>query len=49
MSKKWGFTKWNKEEFAKGMAEGTIAKDGNNAQARPAHGPLAAWKAQQSA
>ena len=49
VSKKWGFTKWNREEFETGLAQGTIAPDGNGAQARAPHGPLAVWKSQQSA
>jgi large subunit ribosomal protein L10e len=48
VSKKWGFTKWNREDFEKGIADGTIVPDGNGAQARNNHGPLSAWKAQKA-
>jgi large subunit ribosomal protein L10e len=47
VSKKWGFTKWDREDFSKGMADGSIAADGAGAQARPPHGPLSVWKSRQ--
>ncbi len=49
VSKKWGFTKWDRPDFEKGLAEGTIVPDGNNAQAKNNHGPLADWKARKEA
>lgn len=44
MSKKWGFTKYDREKFEEMKAEGRLAPDGCNVQYRPEHGPLADWK-----
>merc|ERR1712130_830862 len=46
VSKKWGFTKFDKEEFAEGLKTGKIVTDGVGCQYRPDHGPLARWKKQ---
>merc|ERR1719208_79937 len=43
-SKKWGLTKFDKEEFAEGIKTGRIVTDGVGCQYRPDHGPIAAWK-----
>lgn len=44
MSKRWGFTKYDREDYEKLKAEGTLAADGVNVKYRPQHGPLDAWK-----
>lgn len=44
VSKKWGFTKFDKEEYEKGRADGSIAPAGVHAKYYPNHGPLDAWK-----
>ena len=44
VSKKWGFTKFDKEVYEKGRADGSIIPAGVHAQYHPSHGPLAAWK-----
>merc|ERR1712083_169477 len=46
VSKKWGFTKFDREEFAEGLKTGKIVTDGVGCQYRPDHGPLARWKKQ---
>merc|ERR1712228_700593 len=43
-SKKWGFTKFDKDVFADGIRTGRIVTDGVGCQYRPEHGPLARWK-----
>ncbi|DBA00531.1 TPA: hypothetical protein N0F65_006435 [Lagenidium giganteum] len=40
-SKKWGFTKYEREVYAKMRAEGSLAVDGNHEKYLPNHGPLA--------
>merc|ERR1712056_104328 len=44
ISRKWGFTKFDKEEFQAGLQSGHIVTDGVGCQYKPDHGPLAAWK-----
>ncbi|ODM98472.1 60S ribosomal protein L10 [Orchesella cincta] len=44
VSKKWGFTKFERPDFERLRAEGRLANDGCGVQYRPEHGPLAAWK-----
>lgn len=44
VSKKWGFTKYEREEYEDLKNSGRLAQDGCNVQYRPEHGPLAAWK-----
>lgn len=44
MSKKWGFTKFDKEDYEKGRADGSIVPFGVHAQYIPNHGPLDDWK-----
>jgi len=44
VSKKWGFTKYEREKFEEMRAEGKLVPDGGNVQYKPDHGPLAAWK-----
>merc|ERR1712158_144150 len=45
-SKKWGFTKWDREEYVERRRDGSIKPDGTNVQYYPDHGPLARWKKQ---
>jgi len=49
VSKKWGFTKFNKENFEEMRAEGRLIPDGVGVQYIPAHGPLNKWKERQLA
>ncbi|KAJ8934682.1 hypothetical protein NQ318_015151 [Aromia moschata] len=44
VSKKWGFTKYEREQYENLKTQGRLAPDGCNVQYRPEHGPLAAWK-----
>ncbi|XP_065194156.1 large ribosomal subunit protein uL16-like [Sycon ciliatum] len=44
MSKKWGFTKYPRENFEAKTAAGIYEPDGVHCQYKPDHGPLAAWK-----
>merc|ERR1712042_235622 len=43
-SKKWGLTKWDREEYVERRRDGSIKPDGTNVQYYPNHGPLSAWK-----
>merc|ERR1711981_1419205 len=43
VSKKWGFTKWNRDEYEEMRANGKLQYDGVNVQYKPEHGPLAQW------
>ncbi|KAK2181644.1 hypothetical protein NP493_386g02000 [Ridgeia piscesae] len=47
VSSKWGFTKWEKDEFTTMRGNGLLIPDGVNVQYKPAHGPLKAWMARQ--
>lgn len=44
VSKKFGFTKYDREVYDSLREQGRLANDGCNVQYRPEHGPLAAWK-----
>lgn len=44
MSKKWGFTKYDREDFEQLRNEGRLQNDGCNVKYRPEHGPLDNWK-----
>ncbi|KAF6203532.1 hypothetical protein GE061_001864 [Apolygus lucorum] len=44
VSKKWGFTKFDREEYEGLRNDNKLANDGCNVKLRPDHGPLAAWK-----
>merc|ERR1711946_2497 len=48
-SKKWGFTKFDREQFQEGLQNGTIVTDGVGCQYKPNHGPTAAWKKRMAA
>merc|ERR1712073_81216 len=43
VSKKFGFTKWDREEYAEMRADGRLKPDGVNVKYMPAHGPLSVW------
>jgi len=43
VSKKFGFTKWDRDEYAERRANGTLKQDGCNVKYMPEHGPLSAW------
>ena len=43
VSKKWGFTKFEREEFEELRASGRVKPDGSHCKYMPEHGPLAAW------
>jgi len=44
VSKKFGFTKFERPEYERLRNEGRLANDGCNVKYRPEHGPLAEWK-----
>jgi len=44
VSKKWGFTKYDREEYENLKEGGKLAPDGANVKFRPDHGPLENWK-----
>ena len=46
-SKKWGFTKFDKQFFQEGLRDAKIFPDGNNCQYFGSKGKLEAWKAKQ--
>jgi len=43
VSKKFGFTKWEREEYAEMRANGRLRLDGVNVKYMPEHGPLSTW------
>lgn len=43
VSRKWGFTKWDRENYEEMRQDGRLEPDGVNVQYRPDHGPLQAW------
>nr|AIU94822.1 60S ribosomal protein [Phragmatopoma lapidosa] len=49
VSRKWGFTKWDKTAYEGMRADGRLVRDGVNVQYKPNHGPLQAWKNAQKA
>ncbi|KAJ2952502.1 hypothetical protein O0L34_g6821 [Tuta absoluta] len=44
VSKKWGFTRYEREEYEKLRDDGRLAYDGCNVRYRPEHGPLDSWR-----
>lgn len=44
VSKKFGFTKYERDEYEDLKEQNRLAHDGCNVQYRPEHGPLANWK-----
>lgn len=49
VSKKWGFTKFDREVYEEWRASGKLIPDGVIAKYMADHGPLAAWKKQHAA
>jgi len=49
VSKKWGFTKFNKDIYEEWRAEGRLVPDGVSVQYLPNHGPLDKWRERQVA
>ncbi|EDV27360.1 60S ribosomal protein L10 [Trichoplax sp. H2] len=47
VSKKWGFTKWDKEDYLQMQQDGKLLSDGVGCQYLKDHGPLSAWMARQ--
>merc|ERR1712119_44666 len=43
ISKKWGFTKWNRDVYEEMRESGKLRYDGVNVQYKPEHGPLSEW------
>merc|ERR1711935_468749 len=43
VSKKWGFTKWERDEYNEMRADGRLKLDGVNVKYMPSHGPLSVW------
>ena len=43
VSKKWGFSKWDRDVYEGMRADGRLRPDGANVQYMPEHGPLARW------
>jgi len=44
VSKKWGFTKYDRAEYETLKEDGRLAPDGANVKFRPDHGPLDNWR-----
>lgn len=44
VSRKWGFTKFDREDFEDLLAKGRLKPDGVTVQYLPEHGPLNRWK-----
>lgn len=44
VSKKWGFTKYDRDEYEDLKTSGRLAPDGCNVKYLPEHGPLDEWK-----
>lgn len=40
VSKKWGFTRYSKEDYLAMRKEGTLVADGSNVRYKPKHGPI---------
>lgn len=43
VSRKWGFTKWDRADYESMRAEGRLVPDGVNAKYISGHGPLDKW------
>lgn len=44
VSKKWGFTKYDRERYEELRDDNRLQQDGCNVKYRPEHGPIAAWE-----
>ena len=49
VSSKWGFTKFEREDYPRMRAEGRLRPDGVNVSYHPEHGPLDGWRKVQEA
>jgi len=49
VSKRWGFTKWDREVYQEMRDDGRLVTDGVNVQYLPEHGPLSKWAKTQAA
>ncbi|KAH8236317.1 hypothetical protein KR032_000354 [Drosophila birchii] len=47
VSKKWGFTKYDRERYEELRDDNRLEQDGCNVKYRPEHGPMAAWEKSQ--
>ncbi|PIO59871.1 hypothetical protein TELCIR_18651, partial [Teladorsagia circumcincta] len=43
VSRKWGFTRWDKADYERMRAEGRLRSDGVGVQLVREHGPLEKW------
>ena len=43
VSKKWGFTKFERSDYETLKEDGKLEPDGANVKYRPDHGPLSGW------
>merc|ERR1739845_26168 len=43
VSKKWGFTKFERDQYEEMRANGRLQPDGSHVKYLPEHGPLSAW------
>ena len=43
ISRKWGFTKWNREVYEEMRADGRLISDGVSVQYKPYRGKLSYW------
>ena len=43
VSRKWGFTKWDRGDYEEMRQDGRLIPDGVGVQYKPGHGPLKAW------
>ncbi len=48
MSKKWGFTNWERAEYEEYAATHRLIPDGAGVKLLKPHGPLSAWKRAQA-
>ncbi len=48
VSKKWGFTKWNRDEYQEMRQDGRLIPDGVVVQYKPDKGPLIHWMKRQT-
>ena len=44
ISKKWGFTKYERERYEELRDDNRLEPDDSNVKYRPEHGPMAAWE-----
>ncbi|PAA46751.1 hypothetical protein BOX15_Mlig000426g1, partial [Macrostomum lignano] len=49
VSRRWGFTKWDRADYERMRAEGRLQPDGVGCKYLPEHGPLDNWKQVQAA